>query len=63
MKIVILDRNGTLNVHREDFVKSDIEWTPLPGALEAVARLNRLGLLMLLHRAMNRVAQLERLAA
>jgi glycyl-tRNA synthetase beta chain len=26
-------------------------------------RLNRLGLLMLLHRAMNRVAQLERLAA
>lgn len=35
MKLVILDRNGTINVHREDFVKSDIEWTPLPGALEA----------------------------
>jgi D-glycero-D-manno-heptose 1,7-bisphosphate phosphatase len=30
-------------VHREDFVKSDIEWTPLPGALEAVARLNHAG--------------------
>jgi D-glycero-D-manno-heptose 1,7-bisphosphate phosphatase len=43
MKIVILDRNGTLNVHREDFVKSDVEWTPLPGALEAVARLNHAG--------------------
>jgi D-glycero-D-manno-heptose 1,7-bisphosphate phosphatase len=43
MKIVIIDRNGTLNVHREDFVKSDIEWTPLPGALEAVARLNHAG--------------------
>ncbi|WP_076998517.1 D-glycero-beta-D-manno-heptose 1,7-bisphosphate 7-phosphatase [Variovorax sp. KK3] len=43
MKLVILDRNGTLNVHREDFVKSDIEWTPLPGALEAVARLNHAG--------------------
>lgn len=43
MKLVILDRNGTINVHREDFVKSDIEWTPLPGALEAVARLNHAG--------------------
>ena len=43
MKLVILDRNGTLNVHRDDFVKSDIEWTPLPGALEAVARLNHAG--------------------
>jgi D-glycero-D-manno-heptose 1,7-bisphosphate phosphatase len=43
MKIVILDRNGTLNVHREDFVKSDVEWTPLPGALEAIARLNHAG--------------------
>ena len=43
MKLVILDRNGTLNEHREDFVKSDIEWMPLPGALEAVARLNHAG--------------------
>ena len=43
MKLVILDRNGSLNVHREDFVKSDLEWTPLPGALEAVARLNHAG--------------------
>ena len=43
MKLVILDRNGTINVHREDFVKSDIEWTPLPGALEAVAKLNHAG--------------------
>ena len=43
MKLVILDRNGTVNVHREDFVKSDVEWTPLPGALEAIARLNHAG--------------------
>ena len=46
MKIVILDRNGTINVHREDFVKSEVEWTPLPGALEAVARLNHAGWLV-----------------
>ena len=43
MKLVILDRNGSVNVHREDFVKSEVEWTPLPGALEAIARLNHAG--------------------
>ena len=43
MKLVILDRDGTINVARDDFVKSDVEWTPLPGALEAIARLNHAG--------------------
>jgi len=43
MKLVILDRNGSINEYREDFVKSDVEWTPLPGALEAIARLNHAG--------------------
>lgn len=43
LKLVILDRNGSINEHRDDFVKSDTEWTPLPGALEAIARLNQAG--------------------
>jgi D-glycero-D-manno-heptose 1,7-bisphosphate phosphatase len=43
MKLVILDRNGSINLHREDFVKSETEWEPMPGALEAVARLNHAG--------------------
>ena len=43
MKLVILDRNGTVNVFRDDYVKSETEWTPLPGALEAIARLNHAG--------------------
>ncbi|PPE69074.1 D-glycero-beta-D-manno-heptose 1,7-bisphosphate 7-phosphatase [Caldimonas thermodepolymerans] len=43
MKLLILDRDGTLNEDRDDFVKSPDEWQPLPGALEAVARLNRAG--------------------
>lgn len=43
MKLVILDRDGTLNQDRDDFVKSADEWVPLPGALEAVARLNHAG--------------------
>ncbi|HJV61095.1 MAG TPA: D-glycero-beta-D-manno-heptose 1,7-bisphosphate 7-phosphatase [Albitalea sp.] len=43
MKLVILDRDGTINEDRDDFVKSPEEWVPLPGALEAVARLNHAG--------------------
>jgi D-glycero-D-manno-heptose 1,7-bisphosphate phosphatase len=43
MKLVILDRDGTLNQDSEDFVKSPEEWQPLPGALEAIARLNHAG--------------------
>jgi len=43
MKLVILDRDGTINVDSDEFIKSPQEWTPLPGALEAIARLNRAG--------------------
>jgi D-glycero-D-manno-heptose 1,7-bisphosphate phosphatase len=43
MKLIILDRDGTINEDRDDFVKSPDEWIPLPGALEAIARLNHAG--------------------
>ncbi|CAN7396389.1 D-glycero-beta-D-manno-heptose 1,7-bisphosphate 7-phosphatase [Pseudorhodoferax sp. LjRoot39] len=43
MKLVILDRDGTINVDSDEFVKSPEEWEPLPGALEAIARLNHAG--------------------
>ena len=43
MKIVILDRDGTVNEDSDEFVKTPEEWTPLPGALEAIARLNHAG--------------------
>jgi D-glycero-D-manno-heptose 1,7-bisphosphate phosphatase len=43
MKLIILDRDGTINEDREDFVKTPDEWVPLPGALEAIARLNHAG--------------------
>lgn len=43
MKLLILDRDGTLNRSRDDYVASADEWEPLPGALEAVARLNHEG--------------------
>ena len=43
LRLVILGRDGILNVYREDHVKSPDEWEPIPGALEAVARLNHAG--------------------
>ena len=43
MKLVILDRDGTINVDSDEFVKSPEEWEPLPGALEAIAKLNHAG--------------------
>ncbi len=42
-KLVILGRDGILNKYREDHVKAPGEWVPIPGALEAVARLNHAG--------------------
>jgi D-glycero-D-manno-heptose 1,7-bisphosphate phosphatase len=43
MKLVILDRDGTINEGRGDFVSTPEEWQPLPGALEAIAKLNHAG--------------------
>jgi D-glycero-D-manno-heptose 1,7-bisphosphate phosphatase len=42
-KLVILGRDGVLNVYRDDHVKAPEEWEPVPGALEALARLNHAG--------------------
>ena len=35
MKLVILDRDGTINEDSAEYIKSPSEWQPLPGALEA----------------------------
>ncbi len=43
MKLVILDRDGTINEDRDDYVKTAEEWVAVPGALEAIARLNHAG--------------------
>ncbi len=43
MKLIILDRDGTINHDRDDYVKSADEWQPLGGALEAIAKLNQAG--------------------
>ena len=43
MKLIILGRDGILNEYRDDHVKAPAEWVPVPGALEAVSRLNHAG--------------------
>ena len=43
MKLIILGRDGILNEYRDDHVKAPAEWVPIPGALEAVSRLNHAG--------------------
>jgi len=43
MKLVILDRDGVINVDSDQFIKSPEEWEPIPGSLEAIADLNHAG--------------------
>jgi len=42
-KLVILGRDGILNEYREGHVTAPEEWRPVPGALEAVSRMNHAG--------------------
>ncbi len=42
-KLVILDRDGVINFDSAQFIKSPAEWKPIPGSLEAIARLNQNG--------------------
>jgi len=39
MKLIILDRDGVINYDSDQFIKSPDEWKPIPGSLEAIARL------------------------
>lgn len=43
MKLVILDRDGVINEDSDDYIKSVSEWQPIPGSIEAIARLTQAG--------------------
>lgn len=43
VRLIILDRDGTINEDSDHYVKSSDEWIPIPGALQAIARLNHAG--------------------
>lgn len=43
MKLIILDRDGVINEDSDAYIKSPEEWIPIPGSLEAIARLYHAG--------------------
>lgn len=43
MKLIILDRDGVINHDSDNYIKSVDEFIPLPGSIEAIARLNQAG--------------------
>ena len=43
MKLLILDRDGVINEDSDAYIKSLAEWIPIPGSIEAIARLSRAG--------------------
>ena len=42
-RLLILDRDGVINEDSDDYIKSPDAWVPVPGSLEAIARLYRDG--------------------
>lgn len=43
MRLIILDRDGVINEDSDDYIKSPEEYVPIPGSLEAIARLKKAG--------------------
>src|SRR5258708_11344247 len=43
MKLAILDRDGVINYDSDQYIKPPAEWRPIPGSIEAIARLNQNG--------------------
>lgn len=41
VRLIILDRDGVINQDSDAFIKSPAEWMPIPGSMEAIARLNQ----------------------
>ncbi len=39
MRLIILDRDGVINQDSDGYIKSVDEWVPIPGSIEAIARL------------------------
>lgn len=43
---VLLDRDGVINFDSPDYILSPQQWLPIPGSLEAIARLNKAGIVV-----------------
>ena len=43
MPLLILDRDGVINLDSDDYIRSLDDWIPVPGSIEAIAALARAG--------------------
>lgn len=43
MKLIIIDRDGVINYDSDEYIKSEAEWNPIPGSLEAIGKLTHEG--------------------
>ncbi len=41
--LIVLDRDGVINEDSDHYIRSPEQWVPLPGALQAIARLSQAG--------------------
>ncbi len=42
-RLIVLDRDGVINHDSDQYIKAPDEWRPIPGSLEAIARLHQAG--------------------
>ena len=42
-RLVILDRDGVINFDSPNYIKNPEEWHPIPGSIEAIARIKAKG--------------------
>ena len=45
-QLIILDRDGVINQDSKDFIKSEKEWIPIPGSIDAIASLSNSGFIV-----------------
>jgi len=43
LKLILLDRDGVINHDSDEYIKSPGEWQPIPGSLDAIAKLTQNG--------------------
>lgn len=42
-ELIVLDRDGVINFDSPNYIKSPAEWIPIPGSLNAIAKLSQAG--------------------
>jgi D-glycero-D-manno-heptose 1,7-bisphosphate phosphatase len=43
IKLVILDRDGVINVDSDSYIRTPHDWQPIPGSIDAIAKLTKHG--------------------